>query len=102
MSNLFLLRDGVMITPDLSACGVAGVMRELVMETASQLGIPFTIRDIPLAELSQADALFLTNSLIGIWPVHRLGDRSYRIDAVDSRLRQEVYRLGFAPQGNNG
>ncbi len=102
ISNLFLVRDGELITPDLNACGVAGVMRELVLEIASQLNIPFAIRDIPVAELDQADALFLTNSLIGIWPVRQLGEQSYRIDAVDAGLRQEVRRLGFAPHGNNG
>ena len=102
ISNLFLVRDGGLITPDLNTCGVAGVMRELVLEIASQLNIPFAIRDIPVAELDQADALYLTNSLIGIWPVRQLGTHSYRIDALDAGLRQEVQRLGFAPHGNNG
>lgn len=101
-SNLFLVRDGELITPDLSTCGVAGVMRELVRETASKLGIPLAVRDIPALELHQADALFLTNSLIGIWPVRQLDAHHYRIDAVDTKLRQEVQRLGFAPHGNNG
>ncbi len=101
-SNLFLLRGGELTTPDLSGCGVAGVMRELVLETAPKLGIPVTIRDIPATELDQADALFLTNSLIGIWPVRQLNEHSYQVEVIDRQLRREVQRLGFAPHGNNG
>jgi 4-amino-4-deoxychorismate lyase len=102
ISNLFLVRDGELITPDLSRCGVAGVMRELVLDSAARLGIPSRIRQIHVDELQQAEALFLTNSLIGIWPIRQLGEQNYRIDALDVRLRQEVQQLGFAPQGNNG
>ena len=36
MSNLFIVKDGTLVTPDLTRCGVAGVMRDLVMELAQE------------------------------------------------------------------
>ena len=42
MSNLFIARAGLLITPELSRCGVAGMMRDLVMELAHTHGIAVT------------------------------------------------------------
>jgi 4-amino-4-deoxychorismate lyase len=69
MSNLFWVADGQLFTPDLSRCGVAGVMRAQVMALARDLGIGVSMAEILPEELAQADEIFLTNSLIGIWPV---------------------------------
>ncbi len=70
-SNLFLVIDGRLITPDLSRCGVAGVQRDRVIRCASDRGIPVEVRDVLLDELLSADALFLTSSVFGLWPVAR-------------------------------
>ncbi len=78
MSNLFLVRDGRLLTPDLSRCGVAGIMREKVMESACRLGIECETLFLGLEELEKAEGVFLTNSLIGIWPVRRIGVLEYR------------------------
>ena len=71
-SNLFMLREGELLTPDLSCCGVAGVQRERVLEWASAQGMPCRIRQFGLAELLAADEIFLVNSVIGLWPVREL------------------------------
>ncbi|HDS1735209.1 aminodeoxychorismate lyase [Pseudomonas sp. BP8] len=68
-SNLFLLRDGQLLTADLSRCGVAGVMRAALLEQAPALGIAVQVRDLALIDLEQADEVFLCNSVYGIWPV---------------------------------
>lgn len=68
-SNVFMVKNGTLITPRLDQCGVAGVLRGEVMELAVLEGIVCEERRLPLAELYTADEMFLTNSLIGIWPV---------------------------------
>src|SRR5690606_29721918 len=40
MSNLFLVRNGVLLTPRLEQAGVAGITRQRVLETAARLGLP--------------------------------------------------------------
>jgi 4-amino-4-deoxychorismate lyase len=72
MSNVFLVRDSKLLTPLLDRCGVAGIMRALVLETAPSLGITTQERRLELAELEAAEELFLTNAVTGIRPVREL------------------------------
>ncbi|HEX9626359.1 MAG TPA: aminodeoxychorismate lyase [Acidiferrobacterales bacterium] len=88
MSNLFLVSRGTLITPDLSQSGVAGVMRAEVLEAARALGIAVAERGVPAAELAAADEMFLTNSLIGLWPVRRLDDRDFPIGELTQTLQK--------------
>ncbi|MGE8458061.1 MAG: aminotransferase class IV, partial [Pseudomonas alloputida] len=68
-SNLFLVRNGVLLTADLSRCGVAGVMRAALLEQAPLLGIAAHVCDLSFEALEQADEVFVCNSVYGIWPV---------------------------------
>jgi len=88
MSNLFLIRDRVLMTPDLSRCGVAGILRTVVMELAAKVPMPLQIRALGLDDLRGADEVFLTNSLIGIWPVIAVEDRPYRRGTLTCRLQE--------------
>jgi 4-amino-4-deoxychorismate lyase len=78
MSNLFWVDEGQLFTPDLSRCGVAGVMRAQVMALARDLGIRVHTAEIHPDELVQMDEIFITNSLIGIWPVARFAGRDFQ------------------------
>ena len=88
MSNLFLIRDRVLMTPDLSRCGVAGILRSVVMELAANVPMPVEVRTLGLDDLQKADEVFLTNSIIGIWPVNAFEDRSYGRGALTCRLQE--------------
>ncbi|NOX75792.1 MAG: aminodeoxychorismate lyase [Gammaproteobacteria bacterium] len=86
MSNLFCVRDNVLLTPDLSQCGVAGITRERVMEAASTMNITLRETTLDTAQVLDADELFICNSLIGIWPVRKLEDRCYPVGPVTRQL----------------
>ncbi|MBS4096513.1 MAG: aminodeoxychorismate lyase [Sulfuricella sp.] len=77
-SNLFMVKDGVLVTPDLRRCGVAGVTRERILEWAKQARVETEIRDIHFDELRKADECIVCNSLIGIWPVRELEDLRWK------------------------
>jgi 4-amino-4-deoxychorismate lyase len=95
MSNIFMLRDGAIHTPDLSDCGIEGVMRALVLDVAAELGRGVHIRPIPMTELLQADSLFLTNSLIGVWPVRAVQDRTFKLEKLDRELVSAVFDRAY-------
>lgn len=76
-SNLFWVRRGRLHTPSLEQCGVAGQMRAKLLELARRLGIPARTHSVPWRTLLQADEVFVCNSLVGIWPVQRLGRRRW-------------------------
>lgn len=98
MTNIFLVKEGVLCTPRLDRCGVAGVMRRAVLGLAAQLGITAREERLTQAEVQQAEEMFLTNALIGIHPVRELDGRALARGALTARLQQELPRaLGAAP-----
>lgn len=82
MSNIFFVRDDKVITPELSRCGVAGVMREVVIDRLQREGIPVTIRPVALGELGEMEEAFCSNSLIHVWPIRQIGDREFSAPRV--------------------
>ena len=73
MSNLFCFRDGTWLTPRLNNCGVAGVMRQYLMDRLMpSLEQPVCEAELTLENLAGMDEIFLCNSVAGIWPVIQL------------------------------
>lgn len=90
MSNLFLWRDGGLLTPRLDLCGVAGVARARLMGWASRQGIPVRECELILDDLYAAEAVFLTNSLIRIRYVAAVGDRIWSRPPQYDSLREAM------------
>ena len=72
MSNLFIVKEGVLITPDLTQCGINGIMRDVIIANAIQQNKPYQIKALTLSDIEQADEVFMTNSLMPIWLVSKL------------------------------
>lgn len=93
-SNIFIVKDGTLMTPNLTRCGVSGVQRERVIDWAALNGIPCQTVNIALEELLLADEIFLVNSVIGLWPVREMP--GYQCDhhpvalAVQNWIRNET------------
>ena len=90
MSNVFLVRGSKILTPRIDRCGVAGVMRELVLELAQAAAIAAEERRLDAADLETADELFLTNALIGIRPVRELEGTRRPPGASTRHLQREL------------
>lgn len=71
-SNVFVVLDGELSTPDLSQAGVDGVMRQRLLAAAASRGQPACVRDISLSELELASEVFICNSVFGVWPVSEI------------------------------
>lgn len=91
-TNVFLVQNGRVVTPLLDVCGVAGVMRDVVVELATAAGIDCTERAVSLDELYAAEELFLTNSLIGIWPIRALEEWQSEPGPVTRALQAALLR----------
>ncbi|MEK7262541.1 MAG: aminodeoxychorismate lyase, partial [Pseudomonadota bacterium] len=94
MTNIFLVEGATLRTPDMTRCGVEGVMRGAVLEQAGRLGIICRVGPVTAIQLEQADELFLTNSLIGLWPVRRIENRSYTIGQTTRKIQQAIRDAG--------
>jgi 4-amino-4-deoxychorismate lyase len=90
MSNVFLVDGAMLLTPQLDACGVAGVMRSAVLQTAAAEGIHVEIRRLVADDVARSREIFLTNALIGIRPVRVLDDAPLTVGAVTRRLQERL------------
>ena len=87
MSNVFIVSRGALLTPDLSYSGVVGVIRELVLECAPALSLACRVTTLTREEILNAEEVFLTSSLIGLWPVIRVESKTYPVGPVTQQLR---------------
>ena len=91
--NLFLFSQGRLSTPSLDHAGINGIMRGLVLEAARSLDIPVKITEITLDDLAQADALFITNAILGLCPVAVFEQQNYSAPLIPPQLTQKVAEL---------
>lgn len=87
-SNLFIVEDDVVLTPDLSRCGVAGIMRDHVVAAAARAGIAAEQAALRPPRVTGAREVFLTSSLLGILPVGRLDGRTLEVGPMARRLME--------------
>lgn len=76
-SNLFFVRDGRLHTPDLSRCGIDGIMRQVLLQ---RYGSNAETGFYTLADLHMADEVFVSNSVIGVWPLLGLRSGNERVE----------------------
>lgn len=88
--NLFWAGQGVLRTPALDRCGVAGLMRDKVLQAAAALKLPCRVAEGSWEELEQADEVFVTNSLVGLWPVRAMGDHTWAAPGPLTRRLMET------------
>ncbi|WCE30635.1 aminodeoxychorismate lyase [Vibrio sp. SCSIO 43137] len=82
MANLFWVKDGVLYTPDLSDCGVAGVARRRVLQLAESCGIELKIAQYEAEHVYKADEVFITNSILTVAPVCKIADKAFQIGSL--------------------
>ncbi|MCK5360048.1 MAG: aminodeoxychorismate lyase, partial [Gammaproteobacteria bacterium] len=86
MSNLFVWQKDKLMTPQLEHTGIRGICRERVILLAKAEGLEVEQCELDLGDLLHSDGLFVSNSLIGIWPVvsfkcPQIQERQFEINA---------------------
>jgi branched-chain amino acid aminotransferase len=72
--NIFIVVDGVIVTPPQTASILDGISRKSVIQIARDLGFEVVERDVGRAELYLADEIFLTGTAAELVPVRELDD----------------------------
>jgi 4-amino-4-deoxychorismate lyase len=98
-ANLFCVRDGALHTPLLDYCGVRGVMREVLIETAASVDV--AVHEWPLrrADVALSDEVFLCNSIRGIVPVCAVGALRFDDFPMARRLTEALSADGVRTCG---
>lgn len=93
MSNLFMVKDGALFTPNLSQSGVAGVTRDRIMALApAALGLGLAVGDYSLDFLLESDEVLLCNSVIGVWQVKTCREKNWKPGNLIPKLRSLLIR----------
>jgi 4-amino-4-deoxychorismate lyase len=90
-TNLFVVSGGRLLTPAIESCGVAGVMRQFILdEVVPRLGISAEVTNCERAVVIAAQEIFLCNAVVGVWPVRKLGNKTWSVGAVTRRIQAAV------------
>ena len=73
-SNIFLIHNYEITTPALKSGCLEGIIRKKIL---TEKTFKFVEKDICLSDLMKADAVFLTNSIMGVMPVKQIGEKIY-------------------------
>ncbi|MGO2363433.1 MAG: branched-chain amino acid transaminase [Psychrobacter sp.] len=74
--NLFLVKDGVLHTPDLGGGALDGITRRTIIQFADDLGIKVVERRITRDEFYLADEIFMTGTAAEVTPIREYDDRT--------------------------
>jgi branched-chain amino acid aminotransferase len=89
--NVFVVKDGVIVTPPMTASILDGINRKSVMEIARDLGYKVVERDVARAELALADEVFLTGTAAELTPMRSIDDIEIGEPGEITRAVQAVF-----------
>ena len=93
--NIFIVRDGKLLTPPLSSGALDGITRTFVIKLAKKMGIEVTERNITPNELFTADEAFFTGTAAEVAPIHDVNGRVIGLGKqgpVTKRIMQEFMK----------
>ena len=91
MTNIFVMRDGQLHTPDLSLSGIDGVTRSRILRVAETHDIALKIGRLEAADILASEEIFLGNSIAGLWRVARLEEREWVSADWTERFRHWIH-----------
>ncbi len=103
-ANLFITRDGQFLTPSLERCGIAGTRRQLLLDTVlPALGHTAKVQDLTIDDVLNADAVMLTNTVMGITSVGSIAQQAFNEEVAEGLLRplQRALSLIVTGQGQS-
>src|ERR671916_136413 len=89
--NLFVVKDGVIITPPVTAGALAGITQHSVMTIARDLGYEVRVGNLLRSDLYLADEAFLTGTAAEVVPIRSVDDRELGEPGPVTRAVQETY-----------
>lgn len=88
--NLFISKDGVVMTPPLDRCGVAGVMRQKILDWYKTQGRPVVTTTLAMENLLTADAVVIANSVYGVLQVTHIDEQAIATNEWARELRAQL------------
>jgi len=97
MSNIFCIKNTTLYTPDLSLCGIEGIIREKIIDMADKMKFSVEVKNMTLEFLLSTDEIFICNSLIGVCPVNSIGEKLFSNHEKTIKIANELMKYNFIP-----
>jgi branched-chain amino acid aminotransferase len=91
--NVFVIRDGVLSTPPVTASCLPGITRDTVIRIARELGHPVQERDIVRTDLYHADELFFSGTAAEITPIRSVDDHEVGTGPLTKAIQKEFFAI---------
>ena len=92
-SNVFVVRDGIVLTPPLDSGCLAGITRAVTIEWCREEGIDVREQAMPVQVLREADEVFITSSTKDVLAIHAVDDRTLEPGPVTARAAEVFAKL---------
>jgi branched-chain amino acid aminotransferase len=89
--NLFVVQDGRVLTPPVSAGALAGITQQCVQSIATDLGFDYEVANLLRSDLYTADEAFLSGTAAEVVPIRSVDDRELGEPGPVTRAIQETY-----------
>ncbi|MBW3645316.1 MAG: branched-chain amino acid transaminase [Actinobacteria bacterium] len=89
--NVFVVRDGRIVTPPVTAGALEGITQHTVLTIAADLGIECVVGNLLRSDLYLADEAFLTGTAAEVVPIRSVDDRELGEPGMITRKIQETY-----------
>ena len=90
-SNIFAVKDGVLLAPIKNHLMLPGITYDVVLELAAKHGLPYQVRDILEDEARNADELWMTSSTKEVLPIVMLDDRKVGTSGTPGPVFKQMY-----------
>ncbi|MGA7929674.1 MAG: branched-chain amino acid aminotransferase [Candidatus Sulfotelmatobacter sp.] len=87
-SNLFMAKDGVVLTPIPNGTFLAGITRQRVIGLLRQSGVSVAEKTLTYQDFEKADEIFATGNYSKVVPVTRIGDRPLPFGPIYTKARE--------------
>ncbi len=93
--NMFIVRDGVLITTPVYADILEGITRRTLLQVAEDLGIPTEVRQIQRSELYVSDEIFFCGTGVQLAPIAKVDHREIRNPdlPITKKMQEEFFAL---------
>ena len=90
--NIFIVREGQLITPSLASSALEGITRDAIIKIAKDLDIEVTEREISRSELGMSDEIFLTGTAAEITPITAMDGKKIgngKVGVITNKMMEE-------------
>lgn len=99
--NLFIVKNGKIKTPPISAGILEGITRDSIITLANELKISVTEENVTKEELLDADEVFLTGTATGVNQVSKIDSKNFNVDenSISNKLREFYFSIASGKKG---